>query len=354
MEKLLENENILIDGENTILLALERLDASGMQILFWIEKRKLIACLTDGDIRKALLAGYSLDTEVKHICNYNPVCLEEGFKIDVKRMIDEQGLRAVPIVNKDREVVKIVFPSQRITLNEKFSEDIPVVMMAGGLGTRLFPYTKIIPKPLIPVADIPISERIINRFCEYGCKNFYMIVNYKKQMIKAYYNELEKNYMLTFVDEDAPLGTGGGLSLVSHLLEDTFILTNCDILIRDNLVDAYNYHKKEGNLATMICSLKNYKIPYGVIEFGRNGQIKSMKEKPNMAFYTNTGCYIIEPKVFEFVPPNTMVGMPEVLENVMKKGCKVGAYPISENSWLDMGEMDTFELMTRELEKNED
>ena len=163
--------------------------------------------------------------------------------------------------------------------------DIPVVIMAGGLGTRLYPYTKVLPKPLIPIGEIPIAEHIINRFNNCGCKNFHLIVNHKKNMIKAYFNEIEKDYSVDYVDEDRPLGTGGGLSLLKGKINKTFILSNCDILIDENYEKIYEYHKKEKNLITMICSLKNIKIPYGVINIGENGEIDSMKEKPEVSFY---------------------------------------------------------------------
>jgi len=222
--------------------------------------------------------------------------------------------------------------------------------MAGGLGTRLYPYTKILPKPLIPIGEIPIVEHIMNRFHLYGSTQFYLIVNHKKNMIKAYFNEIERNYKVSYIDEDKPLGTGGGLSLLKGKINSTFILSNCDILIEEDYEKIYDYHKKEKNLITMICSLKNIQIPYGVIEIGENGEIESMKEKPELSFFTNTGMYIVEPKVIEELKNDMSIGFPDIIESYMSQGEKVGIYPISESSWLDMGQLDEMEEMRRTLE----
>ena len=225
--------------------------------------------------------------------------------------------------------------------------------MAGGLGTRLYPYTKILPKPLIPIGEIPISEHIINRFNKYGSKDFYLEVNHKKNMIKAYFNEIEKDYIINYVDEDIPLGTGGGLSLLKGKINSTFILSNCDILIEEDYEKIYKFHKDNNNLITMVCSLKTIRIPYGVIEISENGEIEEMKEKPVFSFFTNTGMYIVEPEIIEGLNENEFIGFPDIIEKYKRNGEKVGVYPISENNWLDMGQIDEMEEMRRRLEKDE-
>ncbi|MDF2877898.1 MAG: Nucleoside-diphosphate-sugar pyrophosphorylase family protein, partial [Clostridia bacterium] len=188
-----------------------------------------------------------------------------------------------------------------------------------------------------------------NRFNKYGCKDFFLIVNHKKNMIKAYFNEIEKDYFVTYIDEDKPLGTGGGLSLLRGRINKTFILSNCDILIEEDYEKIYEYHKKEKNLITMICSLKKIKIPYGVIEIGKNGEIDSMKEKPEISFFTNTGCYIVEPKIIEELKNEESIGFPDIIERYRNAGEKIGVYPISENAWMDMGQLDDMEEMRKRL-----
>ncbi len=185
-----------------------------------------------------------------------------------------------------------------------------------------------------------------------GCREFHMIVNYKKNMIKAYFNESGTDYNIVFHDEDKPLGTGGGLKLIKDDIIDTFILTNCDILILEDVSKIVRHHKDNGNKATIVCSLKNYEIPYGVVNFTEGGDIESFEEKPKMSFFTNTGYYILEKEVFEHIMDGESIGMPDILERMRSAGLKVGVYPIGENSWLDMGRFDTMDAMDQYLKNN--
>ena len=229
---------------------------------------------------------------------------------------------------------------------------IPVVVMAGGLGTRLYPYTKILPKPLIPVGEKPICEMILDRFCDYGCRQVYMVVNYKKNMIKSYFNDLEnKPYQIEYADETEFLGTGGGLCLLKGRLNTTFFFSNCDTLLDVDYGDVYQYHKRHGNLITMICAYKHYTVPYGVVEMGENGAIEGMREKPELNFLTNTGVYVVEPQVVAELEDGKKQGFPDVIEKYRRAGKPVGVYPISESAWMDMGQMEELEKMRRRLEQ---
>lgn len=348
----MEVADILIDENSSMIRAMEVLDTTSKKVLFVQRDGKLNAAITDGDIRRWILAKGSLEAKVKDIANYNPLYLHESQRSIAKDFMKKNYIEAVPLVDDNKKIVSIVL------LNEEDIEsykkiNIPVVIMAGGLGTRLYPYTKILPKPLIPIGEIPIVEHIMNRFNQYGSSKFFLVVNHKKNMIKAYFNEIEKNYEVNYVDEDQPLGTGGGLSLLKEKINSTFILSNCDILIEEDYEKIYNYHKKESNLITMVCSLKKIKIPYGVIEIGENGEIEEMREKPELSFFTNTGMYVVEPKVIEELEENKRVGFPDIIEKHKKVGEKVGVYPISESSWMDMGQMDEMEEMKRRLERDE-
>ena len=226
----------------------------------------------------------------------------------------------------------------------------PVVIMAGGLGTRLYPYTKILPKPLIPIGEMPIVEHIIHRFADVGCSAFTMIVNYKKSMIKSYFNDLQKDYTVDYVDEDTPLGTGGGLSLLKGKVTQTFFLTNCDILIDADFGDIYQYHKEKGNVITMVCAVKHFTIPYGVVELGGDGDISGITEKPEMNFLTNTGVYVVEPSVIDGLAYNEPIPFTDIIADVRAAGGRVGVYPVSENSWMDMGQLEELDNMRRRLE----
>ena len=276
--------DVIIDENSSLIEAMERLDATSKKVLFIQKKHKLAAAITDGDIRRWILKKGSLDAKVKDMANYNPLYLEESQKHEAKAFMKKNYIDAVPIVDSYMQIISVVLLNEEdVVKKQKFR--IPVVIMAGGLGTRLYPYTKILPKPLIPIGEIPIVEHIINRFNQHGSDQFYLVVNHKKNMIKAYFNEIEKAYKVDYVDEDKPLGTGGGLSLLKGKINSTFILSNCDILVEEDYEKIYNYHKKEKNLITMVCSLKNIKIPYGVIEINETGEIESMKRKTRTIFF---------------------------------------------------------------------
>jgi dTDP-glucose pyrophosphorylase len=343
--------DFLIDEEATMLQAMELLDKVAKKVLFVERFGKLAAAITDGDIRRWILRKGNLDAKVKDIANYNPKFIYERDKLSAKEFMKKFSIEALPVLNDNKDIVSVVFWNDEIKQQKNL--EVPVVIMAGGLGTRLYPYTKILPKPLIPIGEIPIVEHIINKFNKYGCNQFFLIVNHKRNMIKAYFNEIKKNYEVNYVDEDKPLGTGGGLSLLKGNINNTFILTNCDILIEEDYEKIFEYHKKENNLVTMVCSLKNIRIPYGVIEINETGEIEKMKEKPEFSFFTNTGMYVVEPKVIEELEENKTIGFPDIIEKYKHAGEKIGVYPISENSWLDMGQLDEMENMRKRLERNE-
>jgi dTDP-glucose pyrophosphorylase len=348
----LDVNEFLIDEECSMLEAMALLDKVAKKVLFVVRDGRFLASITDGDIRRWILKKGNLDAKVKDIANYNPMYLHENDKVEIHDFMKKNFIEALPILNENNDICSVVLwnEGKKKSLNRIV---LPVVIMAGGLGTRLYPYTKILPKPLVPIGEIPIAEHIINKFYEYGCEQFFLVVNHKKNMIKAYFNEIKKGYQISYIDEDQPLGTGGGLSLLKGTINSTFILSNCDILIEENYEKIYNYHKKEKNLITMVCSLKNIKIPYGVVEISENGEIEKMKEKPELSFFTNTGMYIVEPIVIEELEENTVIGFPDIIEKYKNRGEKIGVYPISENSWLDMGQLDGMEAMRRRLECDE-
>jgi len=347
-----EVKDFLVDEHATVVEAMELLDKVAKKILFIASEGRLVAAITDGDVRRWILKKGSLDAKVKEVANYNPKYIHEEDRVAAKEVMRKNSIEALPVVNDELMIISVVlWNDEEIGVRKKLQ--VPVVIMAGGLGTRLYPYTKILPKPLIPIGEVPIAEHIMNKFYEYGNDQFYLVVNHKKNMIKAYFSEIKKNYSVNYVDEELFLGTGGGLSLLKGKIDTTFILTNCDILIEENYEKIFNYHKLEGNLVTMVCSLKNIKIPYGVIEFNENGDICEMREKPELSFFTNTGMYIVEPRIIEELEKNQSVDFPDIIEKYRLTGEKIGVYPISERAWLDMGQLDEMERMRKRLERDD-
>ncbi|WP_404405201.1 nucleotidyltransferase family protein [Jeotgalibacillus malaysiensis] len=349
---MLDVKSFLIEENKTMLEAMAQLDAVAKKVLFVISEERFVGAITDGDIRRWILKKGSLEAKVKDIANYSPKFLHEKDKHSARNFMKQHSIEALPIVNDGHEIVAVsLWNEERVQVPKEL--DIPVVVMAGGFGTRLYPYTKILPKPLIPIGEIPIVEHIINRFNEFGSKQFHLIVNHKKNMIKAYFNEINKSYEVHYADEDQPLGTGGGISLLKGKINSTFILTNCDILIEEDYEKIYEYHKKENNFITMVCSLKNVKIPYGVIDISETGEIEAMKEKPELSFFTNTGMYVVDHTVIEEMEENKAIGFPDIIEHYQSKGKKIGVFPISEHAWMDMGQIEEMEKMRERLEKND-
>ena len=338
-------KKLFITEETTILQAMQRIDELAKRIVYITEGNYLLASLSDGDIRRWILSKGSLDAPVCKAANYHPLVVRNANEEYARKFMRAKEILSVPVVNDRNEVVNVYFEDSAARVENHQLDGVPVVIMAGGKGTRLYPYTKILPKPLIPVGDEPIIEHIMKSFHHFGCNDFHLIVNHKKNMIKAYFNESNTPYNVMYADEDQPLGTGGGLSLLKGKIDDTFILSNCDILIRDDIAAMYEYHKKHGNLITMVCSVNDFTIPYGIVDIDEHGEIIQMREKPSLSFLTNTGCYIVEPEVIAEMECNQVIGFPDIIERYKRLGKRVGVYPISENSWLDMGQLDELRKM---------
>jgi dTDP-glucose pyrophosphorylase len=344
-------EELFIREDASILDTMKKLDETGQRILFIAPEGELKAVLTDGDLRKFLLRGGKLEEPVRLAANYSPKFLHVTERARARDVLAEYGIDALPILDNDGTIADVVFATG-VDVDNRKKAGIPVVVMAGGLGTRLYPYTKILPKPLIPVGEKPICELILDRFCEYGCRDVFMVVNYKKNMIKSYFNDLEdKPYHITYADETEFLGTGGGLCLLKGQLHSTFFFSNCDTLLDVDYGDIYEYHKAHHNLITMICAYKHYTVPYGVVDMGENGVISGMHEKPELNFLTNTGVYVVEPEVVEALEDGKNQGFPDVIERYRTAGRPVGVYPISESAWMDMGQMEELEKMRRRIEQ---
>ena len=253
----------------------------------------------------------------------------------------------IPIIDENFHLIDIYFP-QKKNIVKKIG--YPVVIMAGGLGTRLYPYTKVLPKPLVPVIDDkPMVELIMDAFYNFGCSDFYLIVNHKKDMIKSYFKENILPYSVNFGEEKKQLGTGGGLYYVKDKIKETFFLTNCDILTLENYDEIYEYHKNSKNVVTMVVSLKSVHIPYGVILTDESQNIVGSKEKPTYMILVNTGVYVVDPVIFHYINEEEQIDFPNVIERLKENGLKAGVYPITEDKWLDMGQINELKSSKKKL-----
>lgn len=340
----------IVTDQTTIKEAMEKMEKNGKQIVYVTKEQKLIGSLSDGDVRRWILKDKSIQEKTKYAMNKKPQYLINGNKNTALELMSEYGyINSVPILDSQLLFENIIFRNETKNINKNLTK-VPVVIMAGGKGTRLYPYTKILPKPLIPIGDTPIVERIINKFNEDGMDNFIISVNYKKNMIKSYFNDLDKSYNINFVEENIPLGTGGSLSLMKDNLSETFFVSNCDILVNADYSDIYKFHKNNHHDVTMVASMTNTQIPYGVLNLDKEGLLDSTVEKPEYSHLVNTGMYLIEPELLAFVPDNKFSDLPSIIMDAKNSGLKIGVYPISENSWMDMGQIKEMENMIERLE----
>ena len=331
----------------TLSQAMKAIDDNSTGILFLIDNfGKLSGCITDGDIRRFLLAGGSMNDFAIKAANLSP---KVARSIDeAKKLYHIKNYKVIPVINENGEIMDLFGVGKEENIKRSVL-DVPVVINAGGKGTRLEPFTKVLPKPLIPVGDIPIMELIMKEYQSYSCNDFHIIVNYKRELIKAYFSDNENNYNITWYDEKEPLGTGGGISLLKGKIDSTFFFINCDALLTANYERILEFHKENGNAITMVCAYKNLNIPYGIVEIGINGSITNMREKPLMSFLTNTGIYIVEPEVVNDVEDNVAIGFPDIINMEIKKGRKVAAFPVGESEWMDMGQLPELQKMREKL-----
>jgi len=276
----------LVGPEMNVREAMKKLDDSHRKILFVVEDgHYLSGTLTDGDIRRWILGGHKLDESVADVCNTDPIIVSEEFDMaDVKHLMLENRIQAIPVVGDGKKLKNLLFwdtvfdDEYHVELKEHLS--IPVVIMAGGAGTRLDPFTRILPKPLIPIGDRSILEVIIDKFREYGIEEYFISVHHKSKVIKAYLDELAPPYEIEYLEEDEPLGTVGALGQLKGRVQDSLILTNCDTVIQCNYKDMVRFHDKNQYDITLVGSMINYKIPYGICEIEGEGKLVNLVEKP--------------------------------------------------------------------------
>lgn len=347
MKNVLEKiSNRVIGVDETIINAMKKMDKEGVKLLFVFEDDKFLGILTIGDIQRAIIRNVDMNTAVRAILDENKIYakVSESLEVIKKKMYDLRA-ECMPLVDENGQLLEVylwndMFEGKKKERLDKI--DVPVVIMAGGLGTRLKPLTNIIPKPLIPVNEKTILETIIDQFEKIGCTKYYLSVNYKSEIIEYYLAHLDKKYDITFLKEDKPLGTIGSVSLLKGKIDKPFFVSNCDIIVDQDYRDVFDYHVNNKNDITIVTAIKSFHIPYGVIETGENGLMKGISEKPDMSYMINTGVYILEPQLIDEIPENTFYHITDLIEKVRSNGGRVGCFPVSEKSWTDIGDWNEY------------
>ncbi|SDO52625.1 CBS domain-containing protein [Prevotella communis] len=326
----------------TLLDAMRRMDEKKVKMLFVFDGEHFVSILTIGDLQRAIVNNFSLSSLVSSVVKREKKFARLGESMEaIREKMLELRAECMPVLDEHGELADVIlwrdlFEKEETDLRPKI--DLPVVIMAGGKGTRLKPITNVIPKPLVPVGDKTILEVIMDQFEGIGCHKFYMSVNYKADMMKYYLSQLDHKYDIEFFMEDKPLGTIGSVSLLKGKINSPFFVSNCDSINDQDYRDVYDYHVQNKNDLTIVTMVKSFRIPYGVIETGEDGIMTALKEKPELNYQVNTGAYILNPNCIDEIPKGEFFHITHLMEKIKNRGGRVGCYPVSEGSWHDMGE----------------
>lgn len=333
--------SILISPETKIFDAIKMIDAAALQIALVVdEKKRLMGTVTDGDVRRGILKGISLDEPLRLIMNDQPTVVRTNEdRAELLNTMKIKGLRQIPVLDERGRVVGMEILED--LLKGGFRDNI-VVLMAGGLGTRLRPLTQECPKPLLKVGSKPILETILHNFIEYGFYNFYISVNYKAEMIEQYFGDGSSwGIKIKYIYEDKRMGTAGALSRLPVRPELPLVVMNGDLLTRVNFEQLLVFHQENNVMATMCVREFDLQVPYGVVNIDQH-RLVGIDEKPVHRFFVNAGIYVLAPKAMEHIPFNTYFDMPELFNKLISEKQETAVFPIREY-WLDIGRMGDYD-----------
>lgn len=335
-------KSLAIESNETLLAVIHKMDETAHRLLVVLKNGRYGGLVSIGDIQRAIIKGVSLDSPIGPILRQNATIASVYDNMDsVKEIMRERMIEFMPVIDDEGQIKDIIFWKDifegEMSVNRP-KIDLPVVIMAGGKGTRLKPITNVIPKPLVPVGDKTILEVIMDQFEGIGCHKFYMSINYKADMMKYYLSQLDHQYDIEFFMEDKPLGTIGSVSLLKGKISTPFFVSNCDSINEQDYRDVWDYHVNNHNDMTIVTMVKSFKIPYGVIETGADGLMTALREKPEQTYQVNTGVYILNPELIDEIPEGEFFHITHLMEKIKARGGRVGCFPVSEHSWKDMGE----------------
>jgi dTDP-glucose pyrophosphorylase/predicted transcriptional regulator len=342
---------IKLTSNSTIKEALEIIDNGAIKFAIVIDDNdKLLGTITDGDIRRAILDGKMLSNTIKNIYFKTPTVVNINHtKEEIINICTTKKIYQIPVVDKNNKVVGIKILDE--LLKPQYHKN-KVVLMVGGLGTRLRPLTENTPKPMLLVGNKPILQTIVEKFVFYGFTNIIMCVGYKSNVIQDFFEDGSKfGANIEYVLEDKRMGTAGALSLLSNKQKPTepFFVMNGDLLTNVNFEHLLEYHLQNNSKATMCVKEYDFVVPYGFLKI-QNGKIRSIKEKPTHSFFVSAGIYMLDSSCVDIIPKNQFYDIPTLFEKMIENDDNVVSFPIREY-WLDIGKFDEYEKANREYEK---
>ncbi|WWW11952.1 nucleotidyltransferase family protein [Arcobacter cryaerophilus gv. pseudocryaerophilus] len=333
-------ENIKLKETSTIKEALEIIDKGSMQIALVVDDNdRLIGTLTDGDIRRGLLKGFDLSSSIEQIVFKTPTIAKiSDTKEDILKIALSKKLHQIPIVDYFGKIVGIKEIEELVKPKDKINK---VVLMVGGLGTRLRPLTETTPKPMLKVGNKPILQTIVEKFAEYGYTDIVMCVNYKSDIIQDYFKDgSDFGVNIEYILEEQRMGTAGALSLLRDKPNEPFFVMNGDLLTNVNFEHLHNYHIATNSVATMCVREYDFQVPYGVVNI-KDSKILSIEEKPIHKFFVSAGIYMLSSEVLNYIPKNEFFDMPTLFEKLISLNQNTVSFPIREY-WLDIGRMEEY------------
>ena len=348
-------KSYILNNKFTIRKAIKLLNIQEIKCLVITNKNnKLIGTIMDGDLRRAIVKNKNaLNENIQNIINKKPFVIKNKNIKDYKKFISnkkiDKTIKLIPIVDKNFKLIKILNLDKSINKNKNLNYSkkldlIPAVIMAGGKGKRLEKFTELFPKPLLPYKNSTVLETIINKFKISGIKNFYLTLNYKKNLIKSYIANKIDQVNIEFVEEKKPLGSAGSIAFLKKKITEDFFLINCDTLANIDLEKVFNFHRKKNNDLTVIAAHKNFSIPYGSCVLKKSGVLDKIIEKKNYKELINIGMYVFSPKILSTMKLNSKINMDELIKKIKKSKMKIGVFPINERSWVDTGTLENIIL----------
>ena len=340
-----------ISSKTSIRDAFEYMTSKHLEICVYVDnKDKVQGIFTKGDLKRAVFKKINLDGDIKALLNKNFIYLQKNYTDDqAKKIFTETIIQQLPVINNGY-LIDIIDKKNFFKKKTQVYMDNPVVIMAGGKGTRLDPFTRILPKPLIPYGNDAIIKVIMDKFNHYGVKNFIVSLNEKSKIIKAYFSEFDLKYKINFINETKPLGTVGSIKFIENTIKKPFFVTNCDIILRANYCSIMNFHLESNFDLTVVASLYKSKVPYGVCKIRNNGNLLSLEEKPSYEDLVNTGVYVFNPDIVRHIPKNKFMDINDLLKVLIKKKLKIGVYPVLESDWIDVGQWSEYKKSSSKID----
>jgi dTDP-glucose pyrophosphorylase len=305
----------------------------------------LIGSISEGDIRRSLLKNTTLKSNIKKIYNKDPFFLKKLVnKGKIKSLFNKYDYDLIPILDENKRIKKI------ITWNQSFKKKLPdfskkkivPIIMAGGKGLRMKPFTAILPKPLLPIKGKAIIDHIIEKLILNKFKKIFISISENSSILETYLKKYTKNTKLSFVKEKKPLGTIGSIKNIKFQNFEDLLITNCDIKLNLNLQELYKFHTNYKNDMTIVVSKYSIKVPYGVCEFDGEGKLNNIFEKPSHSWFVMCGMYIVNKRAVKFIPKNKYMNIDELIRKLRNKNYKIGVFPIKQSFFNDVGEWDKY------------